>query len=145
MKALVLILSILIFGQSLSVCGPEIAHHKHDLLVAQEDFRYDQEPSNDVCQVVGSIEKSSNEHNCCADKNSKNHHTSDSSEDESDCCGDACHCFCCAKILLNNAPEGSVAPDIFVKVSAEPSGMVPVHSFDFHPSISNPPQYAYLS
>jgi hypothetical protein len=145
MRSIAIILSIVIFGQSLSVCGPEIAHNNNHSLLSQAGCSDSHEPYNDHCRISAGIEQADDQHGCCADKTSNNHQTSDSSGDEKDCCGDACHCFCCTKVMLNNAPLGTAATEIQVSFSAEPCTLVVVHSFDFHQSISNPPQYAHLS
>ena len=145
MRSIAIILSVVIFSQSLSVCGPEIAHHKHHSLISHEGCSEDHHLSLDFCQVSSDVTKAGDQYGCCADKSAKNHNTSDSSGDEKDCCGDACHCFCCAKVLLNFLPVGTSSNEIPVSASVEPCSLVVVHSFDFHQSIANPPQDLYLS
>lgn len=145
MRLIAIILSVVIFGQSLSVCGPEIAYHRDALLLVHEGCNHNTASSMNACHVTEDTEKSVGAHGCCAATKSKNHNTSDSSDDEKDCCGDSCHCFCCAKILLNNAPRSSALAGIPAGMPDEPCTLIKVHSFDFHPSISNPPQHSYLS
>ncbi len=146
MRILSFILSMLIFGQSLSVCGPEIAHHKHGhSLEAPVGCISEVRDIEDKCSADLDTHRSSNNHACCKGLQHEKTDHSDHSDEEDDCCGDACHCFCCTKVLLNHLPYRTDIPDVLPNVSREPNVLITVHSFDFHPSISNPPQYLHLS
>jgi hypothetical protein len=146
MKVLAVILSLLIFGQSLSVCGPEIAHRDHDHSMAvPEGCKAEIHQPQDVCNANLNTHNSERNPSCCKSIQHENTDHKDHSDEENDCCGDACHCFCCAKVLLSHLPYGVNMPDELPDFSGDPSVVITVNSFDFRPSISNPPQFLHLS
>ena len=118
MRYIALIFAYLIFGQSLSVCAPDIAFVPKDV-------------TTQVCNAPTSEKK----HSCCK---SKEHDTKEEQEDG--CCGEGCKCFSCIKVfvpyLLGKA-EPSFTENIFAERNISP---VLVHSFDFHYTLINPPQ-----
>ena len=136
----------MIFGQSLSVCGPMIAHPKYShTLRVYESCDTKSHHSEVICSAEMGTSKGSTDHHCCKEYKQRKTDTSDPTDEEKDCCGDACHCLCCTKVLLNTIPYGSYGSEVLLATSDRPSIMITVHSFDFHPSISNPPQYLHLS
>jgi len=122
MKVLALILSFIIFSQSLSVCGPSIAHIQKPLLVKE-------------CTVDTSSLKNNKAHSCCSKKDKLSH-----DDEKKDCCGDNCKCFCCAKVCINSLYYYKTAELDLSIFSEKNIPAIKVNSFDFHPSISYPPQ-----
>lgn len=122
MKILTLILSFIIFSQSLSVCGPSISHPQTPLVLKE-------------CKIDISGLINENDHSCCIKKDQS------CQEDENkDCCGDDCKCFCCIKVCLNNFYYYKTAASDLSVFTEKNNTFIGVHSFDFHPSISYPPQ-----
>jgi hypothetical protein len=122
MKHLALILSFIIFSQSLSVCGPSIAHNPKREIISD-------------CKVNFTDLKNSKTHSCCSkiDKPAQK-------EEKKDCCGDDCTCFCCVKVFINSLDCYKTSDSDLSPVAEKNISAIRVHSFDFHPSISYPPQ-----
>jgi len=123
MKIVSFILSLIIFSQSLSVCGPS--------------FSYSQKLS-DFKECTSDVSKSDSHksHSCC----SKEEKTNQNKEEKKDCCGDDCKCFCCIKIIGNDLHYYKTEETDSKLITENSIGLLMVHSFDFHPSISYPPQ-----
>jgi hypothetical protein len=124
MKIVALILSFFIFHQSLSVCGPK--------LISGTSGKEGQE-----CMVAngdnGPVKS------CCS-KLHKKDGKEQKEKKHKGCCGDNCKCLTCAKIFLHTLKYYSyteIENTIYTKSNNMP---VLVHSFDFHPSLTNPPQ-----
>ncbi|MBK8348937.1 MAG: hypothetical protein IPL08_15505 [Saprospiraceae bacterium] len=118
MKIVALILSLLIFCQSLSVCGPTF-------------YRHQVNSKGSECKIEDAG-KSTPVKGCCSKKDNKQ-------KDKKGCCGDNCQCITCAKVCLNTFLFTKITisePNTFTKKVLFP---VLVHSYDFHPSISYPP------
>lgn len=122
MKYLALILSFIIFSQSLSVCGPSIAHNRKPELISH-------------CKVDFTHLKNSKTHSCC---NKKDKPTDN--KEKKDCCGDDCKCFCCIKVFITSLDYYKTSEVDLAPVAENSIPAIKVHSFDFHPSISYPPQ-----
>lgn len=122
MKVVALILSFIVFSQSLSVCGPTIGHGQHK-----------EETKN--CKMDNADQSATKKVSCCSKKAEKNH----DHQEKDDCCGDNCKCFTCAKVLLN--PSYRVEIQALQNVIRTENTIEPVlvKSFDFHPSIAYPP------
>jgi len=119
MRYIALIFAFLIFGQSLSVCAPDIAFVPKDV-------------TTQVCNAPSSEKK----HSCCK---SKEHDTKEE-EQEDGCCGEGCKCFSCIKVFVHyllGKAEPSFTENIFAERNISP---VLVHSFDFHYTLINPPR-----
>jgi hypothetical protein len=119
MKQIAVIFSFLIFFQSLSVCGPEVAHNKE----------------TDVRECHASSDSEGKKASCCTVPAQ----STQDEEEHDDCCGDNCHCFCCVKVVFfSMIMEGNHSSNILFPraCAAWPSFC---HSFDFHPSIAYPP------
>jgi hypothetical protein len=122
MKQLAFILSIIIFSQSLSVCGPAISHSQKPVI------HYD-------CKDNPADLKKDKTHSCCSNKDKESHN-----EEKKDCCGDDCKCFCCIKVFINSLDYYKKSDSDLSPVAEKNIPAIKVHSFDFHPSISYPPQ-----
>ncbi len=124
MQNIAIILAVLIFSQSLSVCGTSFIPSHQKEVVAE-------------CKTDLALQSGEIKHSCCSNK-PKSENTKDDSE--KGCCGDSCKCFCHAKLFIT---EYSIIrkSEILVKAIAEKNILpVFVHSYDFHPSVSYPPQ-----
>ena len=124
MKNIAFILALLIFNQSVSACGPSfIASHQKEVI--------------DKCSVDLSPQSDEKKHSCCT----KTHNSDNNNDPDGEGgCSDACKCLCHAKIFIG---EFSIIrkPEFLVKAVAEKNILpVFVHSYDFHPSVSYPPQ-----
>lgn len=122
MKFLALILSIVIFSQSLSVCGPPVAHRQKMLPVKE-------------CKIDLLGLKSNKTHSCCSKKDKTSH-----DKEKKDCCGENCKCFCCAKVCIDSLYFYKTLESDLSVFAEQNIPAIKVHSFDFHPSISYPPQ-----
>ncbi|MBC7884364.1 MAG: hypothetical protein H7X99_02750 [Saprospiraceae bacterium] len=118
MKYIALIFAFIIFGQSLSVCAPDIA------LVKKTE-------SAKECHA--DVQKSP-KHSCCKNNDKDDDDTKDG------CCGEGCKCFSCFKVFIPYF-QGNSEFILIEKLIAE-RNISPVlcHSFDFHYTIINPPQ-----
>ena len=118
MRYIALIFAFLIFGQSLSVCAPDIAFVPKDV-------------TTKVCNAPTSEKK----HSCCKSKEN------DTEEEQKDgCCGEGCKCFSCIKAFVHffiSKAEVTFTENIFAERNISP---VLVHSYDFHYTLINPPQ-----
>lgn len=125
MKNVAFILAVIIFSQSLSVCGPTIKATFQIEKIAE-------------CKADLSSNFVEKKHYCC----SKEHKSEKNNDDNDDkgCCGDACKCFCHAKIFVTEFSTIRKS-ELLVKAKAD-KNILPVfaHSYDFHPSVSYPPQ-----
>ncbi|MFZ1750600.1 MAG: hypothetical protein WAU01_10425 [Saprospiraceae bacterium] len=123
MKILVFILSLVILSQSLS------AHRTFDIGIVSCH-------TDAACAKDMSTLDQPTKHQCC----SKDANSSSDEDAQDDCCGDDCKCFCCLKVLLTLF-AGIKGQNVSVHGHAT-QNMMPImaHSFDFHPSISYPPQ-----
>ncbi len=119
MRYIALIFAFLIFGQSLSVCAPDIALLPKDV-------------ATKVCTASSSEKK----HSCCK---SEEHDTE--KEQKDGCCGEGCKCFSCIKVFVqyfnNNSTDLVFQEKIIAKRNISP---VLFYSFDFHYTLINPPQ-----
>lgn len=127
MKIVALILSFFIFHQSLSVCGPKLISGTSD-------------KEGQECMVAngdnGPVKS------CCSKLHKKDGKEQKEQKEKKHkgCCGDNCKCLTCAKIFLHTLKYYSyteIENTIYTKSNNMP---VLVHSFDFHPSLTNPPQ-----
>ncbi len=116
MRILALILSIIIFHQSLSVCGPRLNMHANQK--AQTECKSDKPTKS-----------------CCA----KNEQKQDDHKDQDGCCGDNCKCLTCAKVFLNNIPTTDIKWSEEIEITNRVIYPLFTHSYDFHPSIAYPP------
>lgn len=119
MRYIALIFAFLIFGQSLSVCAPEIAFVPKDV-------------ATQVCNTAPSNDK---KHSCCK---SKEHDTEE--EKNEGCCGEGCKCFSCIKVFVHyliGKTQSEFTENTFTERN---TSIVLVHSFDFHYTLINPPQ-----
>jgi hypothetical protein len=122
MKVVALILSIIVFSQSLSVCGPTFGQRPHK-----------EEAKN--CKMDDADQTAAKKVSCCSKKTERKH----DHQEKDDCCGDNCKCFTCSKVLLNTTYRVEIEGihnSIKTENTIEP---VLVKSFDFHPSIAYPP------
>jgi hypothetical protein len=125
MKIVVVILSLILFSQSLSVCGPSLTS-----------------PTKESCstETISDDGNASHEkiHSCCSAKKAK-----DSKKDKpkKGCCSDGCKCFCHSPVIVINWAK--LEKREIVESPAQERNNMPilVHSFDFHPSVSYPPQF----
>ncbi len=124
MKLFSLILSIVVFFQSLSVCGPRFSHSVS-------------EGKDNTCTIDYS--KKSPVKSCCS-KLQQKHDKDTQDKNQKGCCGDDCKCLTCAKVFLNTLPYFDF-PVVIVELLVE-RNIKPIrfHSFDFHPSLIQPPQ-----
>ena len=121
MKVVTLILSIIIFCQSLSVCGPTF-DKSHSTTAVKE------------CKMDIDV-KSTSKKSCCSKKEQKH----DDHKDEDGCCGDNCQCLTCAKVFLNTFQFSKIKWLEEIEITKKIIYPVFVHSYDFHPSIAYPP------
>lgn len=124
MKYLALILSIIIFHQSLSVCAPDVVKH------LRKNTKVSCSVDNENSSFVGQ------KHSCC--KSSKN----DTNEDQKDdCCGDNCKCLSCLKVFTPDWSAKTIELQSISKAMIQRT-ILPVlcHSYDFHKAIKNPPK-----
>jgi len=127
MRILVVILSILLFAQSFALCSGNFERMKNLFETAA------------VCTMNYSATTSSasTKKSCCQSAKM----TEDSSKTPAKgCCGDDCRCFSCVKVFnltlhtfrLSEIQEEKYAQKVMTPVN--------VHSYDYHASISYPPQ-----
>lgn len=119
MRILAVILSLVIFVQSLAVCGP------HFNIPVREEVRLS-EPEKKSCHAESK--------KCC---HSKKQDTEEKSKKNH--CGQDCKCFCCVKVFFLNQEitmQNYHTPIHFEK-NQKP---VFIHSFDFHQDVTNPPR-----
>ncbi len=121
MQKVAFLFALLIFSQSLSVCGPAIAHS----VVGGHEECHSEADSN------------SKTSSCCSDSKHAPGETDDNSKN--DCCGDSCHCFCCVKVVMFSVMASESVSIPWVSAASRPFSTVQCHSFDFHPSIPYPP------
>lgn len=123
MKILALILSCVLFSQSLSVCKPSF------LTIIEKS-----EIPN--CNFQNTSYSQNAKHSCCIKKNKKN----DKENHKKGCCGDGCTCCSHSSIFILNIPVENGA-ESFSKPRKEKT-IFPlfVHSYDFHATVSYPPQ-----
>lgn len=122
MRVVALILSLIIFFQSLSVCGPKLNILKEKEKVCTIDYKQNTPVKS-----------------CCS-KISKNLGKDTKDKKQKGCCGDDCKCITCAKVYLNHLPAFTITyfeTSVFVERNIKP---ICYHSFDFHPSLIHPPQ-----
>lgn len=124
MRIVALILSFMIFHQSMDVCA-------HDLGRAAMEHHQD----ND-----NSIQSSDQKTHCCAAKTQKEDHEKNDKNDHKHCNGDFCKCISCIKVFLTDT---SVSIDLKltnVILDTKVNQFVSVHSFDFNPNLKHPPR-----
>ncbi|MBP6446047.1 MAG: hypothetical protein KA341_04530 [Saprospiraceae bacterium] len=124
MKIVALILSFIIFHQSLSVCALKLL------------------PSQSSKESLGcSIEHDNNApvKNCCS-KLHKKEGKDQKEKKHKGCCGDNCKCLTCAKIFLHTLEYYSIKESENTIYKENNNMPVLFHSFDFHLSLTNPPQ-----
>lgn len=122
MRILAFIFACVLFGQSMSVCAPEI-------------YRHVENSENSVCTVV-KVDVHEDVLPACCKKGQQNQEPSD---DEHDCCGDNCKCLCCAKLFVKSVfyaghvftPRPAIIKNIFPEF---------FYSFDYHADSFHPPQ-----
>lgn len=122
MRVFAVILSLIIFCQSLSVCGPKILHPIE---------------KDNVCSI--NYSQKAPIKSCCT-KLHKNQSKDTKDKKQKGCCGDNCKCITCAKVYLNHLPYFKLTfldTTFFVERNIKP---IWYHSFDFHPSLIHPPQ-----
>lgn len=122
MKIVAFILSIIIFHQSLSVCGPKLGGLK-----TSDD--------TETC----SMDSKSKVKSCCA-KLHQDHKQEKKDKKHKGCCGDDCKCLTCAKIYLHGLMYFSIEEMDISNFGERNIMPLLVHSFDFHPSLTYPPQ-----
>lgn len=127
MKSIVVILSILLFAQSFALCSGTLERMKSLFEVTP------------ICTMDYSASSSctSTKKSCCQ--------SSKMAEDSSKtptkgCCGDDCRCFCSVKVF-NSTLHTFRLPEVLEEKYAQKVMMpVNVHSYDYHASITYPPQ-----
>lgn len=123
MKILSIILSLIIFCQSLSVCGDIVCHKTNS-------------KEKNSCTIDNSAQKCTEEKISCCDKKDKEEHN----DKKKDCCGDHCTCFCCVKIIISKPLFYKTTESVSDNYTKAIVIQFTAHSFDFHPSISGPPK-----
>lgn len=130
MRIVALILSFLIFHQSMSFC----THHTAVQSEMTESRSCTMDMADDVKIDIDSSKKS-----CCEFKSK--HIEKDNNEDtEKGCCGDNCRCFTCVNVIfqiLNSELQSELAP---IVVGEDINQLVFVHSYDYYDSKINPPR-----
>lgn len=122
MKIVAIILSLIIFSQSLSVCAPAFGPSQQN-----EDVRHCGIEKSESAKPVKS---------CCVKKGGNKQ----DQKEKKGCCGENCQCFTCSKVFFSEAEYlynlAYTENTIYVEQTMFP---LYVHSYDFHPSISYPP------
>lgn len=116
MRRIAFILSLLIFHQSLSVCGPKFTIF---LPISQQTECITDKPTK----------------SCCAKKETKH----DNHKEKDGCCGDNCKCLTCAKVFLNSLNFTEIKWIEEIEITKKIIYPVFVHSYEFYPSIAYPP------
>lgn len=124
MKIVALILSFIIFHQSLSVCGPK-------MLLTQTG------KESTECNLV--LDNDAPVKSCCS-KLHKKEGKEQKEKKNKGCCGDACKCLTCAKVFLHTLKYYSFKESENTIYHEKNNRPVLFHSFDFHLSLTNPPQ-----
>ncbi len=127
MKPFVIILSFLLFAQSFALCKGTVDRFQNLFAEASTCSMN----ANDTTTL------SCTKKSCCQPVEKNNASKKDSSKG---CCGDDCRCFCCVKVF-NSTLHSFKMPEILEeKYNQKSIAAVNVHSFDYHASISYPPQ-----
>lgn len=122
MKILAIILSVLLFCQSLSVCGPAIGINQKSNTTTE-------------CNANPSSSRNYTKKKCCSHKEKSNQ----KKDTKKGCCGDNCQCLTCAKVFIPMFQYTRI--NIEDQTTPAKKVVCPVffHGFDFHASIGYPP------
>lgn len=124
MRIIALILAILIFNQSLSVCGPKFTSINGS-------------PISAVC--TSTLDNNTPTKSCCSSLHKKD--TEDTHKKKhKDCCGDNCKCLSCAKVYMHTLKYYTFEEVDNTIFSSSNNMPILYHSFDFHPSLTYPPR-----
>lgn len=126
MKILAVILSFLLFTQSFAMCKGTV--DRYESLFNKIE----------MCEVNNEINTPSCTQKSCCDT-SKNDDSSKKTSSKG-CCGDDCRCFCSVKVFNTVLHTFKFPETKEEKYSNKVVLPLTVNSFDYHPSISYPPQ-----
>lgn len=128
MRLLILILSYLIFNQSIEVCVHE----------PNSDPIEEQIASN-MSDVESCDNISDNKKHCCSsvtsDKDSKDH-----GKKHKHCNSDLCKCISCVKVFLTDARVYIVLEEKNTILKGDINQSISIHSFDFNLRLIHPPR-----
>ena len=129
MKVIVIILSFLLLAQSMVLCSGS--------LQALADLWQHTKPSHEtVCEMNSQNMTKS----CCSADTGSSCNRDESSSRDNGCCGDDCRCFCSVKVFTQRLHVFRLAEETDEKYAGQVNTLRNFHSFDYHPSISYPPQ-----
>jgi hypothetical protein len=129
MKVIVIILSFLLLAQSMVLCSGSL----QTLADLWQHTKLSQET---ICEAT-----SHNMPKSCCSADAKSSCTEDSPKsNDKGCCGDDCRCFCSVKVFTQRLHVFRLSEKTDEKYSGQVNTLRNFHSFDYHPSISYPPQ-----
>lgn len=130
MKFFLFILSFLLFAQSMVLCSGSL----HRLSSMLDNIFVNHE------YACGSLTVRPSKSCCSADTSSACQNDSPSSDSGNNCCGDDCRCFCSIKVFNQRLHFFRLSEETDEKYDSQVNFICNMHSFDYHPSISYPPQ-----
>ena len=125
MRLVILILSFLIFNQSIEVCVHE---PKSDPIEEQVASNKSEVESCDI--------KSDNKKNCCSSNKDNNDH----SKKHKHCNSDLCKCISCVKVFLTDSRVNIVLEEKNIILKDDINQSISFHSFDFNLRLIHPPR-----
>ncbi len=123
MKYIALILSFILFNQSLTVCTPSVIMSANSQKEA-------------TCISKEAFNKNGDSKSCCEKKTDSSEHQSH----DDGCCDDGCKCLCCVKafvIRIDSDDQKAIENKIIIDRVISP---ILFNSFDFHQTIITPPK-----